>query len=156
MAGGLALIGAFWLTVSPEALSTQWFNGVVPVSSLTAKLRGIGLCLTLIATLPVLAGLNHLRRLFLLYAKGTMFSESNVCALHGLGRCLILFAIAQVFLTPAMSIALSGSNPPGERLLSVAVTVGMLEAVLVGGLLLVIAWVMGEAGKIHEDQQLTV
>ncbi|MET4575317.1 DUF2975 domain-containing protein [Ottowia thiooxydans] len=156
MVGSLVAIGAYWLVVSPETLSRQWLSGMVSVQSLTPVLRGVGLGLTLIAALPMLSGLNHLRRLFLLYAEGTMFGELNVQALRGLGRCLILFSIVQMLFTPAMALALSAGNPPGERLLSVGVTVGMLEAALVGGLLLVIAWVMNEARKIDEEQQLTV
>lgn len=156
MAGTLVVIAAYWLMVSPETLSRQWLSGLVPVHTLTPALRGVGLGLTFIAALPVLSGLNHLRRLFLLYARGTMFSKSNVQALRGLGWCLIFFAIVQVLFTPAMALALSAGNPPGERLLSLGVTAGMLEAAIVGGLLLVIAWVMNEARKIDEEQQLTV
>ena len=156
MTAGVILIGIYWLTVSPETLSKDWLNGTAPVYSLTPVLRGVGLSLTLLVALPALLGLNHLRRLFLLYAQGTMFSRPNVQALRGFGRCLILLAIAQMLLTPVMALTLSIANPPGERVLSVGVSAGMLEAAFVGGLLLVIAWVMNEARKIDEEQQLTV
>lgn len=156
MTAGVILIGIYWLTASPETLSRDWLNGAAPVYSLTPVVRGVGLSLTLLVALPALLGLNHLRHLFLLYAKGTMFSRPNVLALRGFGRCLILLAIAQMLLTPVMALTLSIANPPGERVLSMGVSAGMLEAAFVGGLLLVIAWVMNEARKIDEEQQLTV
>lgn len=156
MAGGLIAIGIYWLTVGPEALSRRWLNSVTPLQLLTPLLRAVGLGLTLLAALPALLGLNHLRRLFLLYAEGVMFDESNVQALRGMGWSLILLAMGQALLTPAMALALSVGNPPGQRLLSVEVSAGMVQAVFAGGVLLVIAWVMNEARKIDEELQLTV
>ena len=156
MVAALAIIASYWLTVDPETLSMQWLGGVAPVYVLTPLLRVACLGLTLVAALPVLLALKHLRRLFLLYAGGTMFSELNVKALRGLGWSLILFALIQVFFEPVMGLVLSMSNPPGERVLNVGIGAGMLIAAFIGSVLLVIARVMNEARKIDEEQQLTV
>lgn len=156
MAALLTAIAAYWLTVTPDTLSRQWLGAMAPVHALTPLLRCIGFSLTMMAAVPVLLALKHLRHLFLLYAKGTMFSESNVQALSQLGSCLILFAVVQAFFEPVMGLMLSIGNPPGQRMLSVSVSAGMLVAAFIGGVLLVIAWVMNEARKIDEERQLTV
>lgn len=153
---GPVVAGVYWLTAGAQALSISWLDGVVPIHALTPFLRIVCFGLTLLAALPLLRGLNHLRRLFLLYANGTMFGEPNVAALRGFGQSLILFAVAQALFRPVIAVALSAGNPPGARVLSIEVTTGMVVAGFVGGVLLVIAWVMDEARMIDEEQQLTV
>ncbi|MNY55058.1 hypothetical protein D3C86_1910030 [compost metagenome] len=85
-----------------------------------------------------------------------MFGERNVTALRGCGWSMILFSVAQVLVDPAVALALSAGNPPGERAITVGISAGMVVAAVVGGVLLVIAWVMDEARKINDEQQLTV
>lgn len=137
-------------------LSGRWLGEISPIERLTPIMRLIGFALTLMAEMPVFLGLNSLRRLFLLYSEGTMFGERNVAALRNLGLSLIFFGVAQLLLNPLLSLALTFGNAPGRRVVTVGISSGVVVAAIVGGVLLVIAWVMDEARKTHEEQSLTV
>ncbi|KGD88147.1 hypothetical protein JL37_26595 [Achromobacter sp. RTa] len=156
MAGAVALVVIYWATLDLATLNAKWMDGVATVPSFPPLLRGACLALSLGLAWPVLLGLVHLRRLFRLYAAGVMFGERNVAALRGFGLSLALFAVAQLLYTPIMALTISSGNPPGQRLISVGIDAGVMVAAVAGGVLMVIAWVMDEARKINEDQQLTV
>ena len=127
---GIVLLGSalYWFLVDPVTLSSEFLNSVVPVYSLIPALRLACLALTLMAAIPLILGLSHLRRLFLLYAAGVMFGEKNVTALRGLGNALLLFSIAQVLFVPVLALVLSASNPAGERVVSVGISSGIVIA----------------------------
>ncbi|MEM7442009.1 MAG: DUF2975 domain-containing protein [Pseudomonadota bacterium] len=120
--------------------------GAIP---LPAKLLALA-----VAAIPVglgIYGLYWLRQLFGLYQIGQVFTVAN-------SHCLKIFAWTQIIsgaLMPvigaAMSVITSWHNPPGQRVLAITVSSHTVGTVVFGLLILVIAWVMGEAARVADE-----
>ncbi|MEM7225943.1 MAG: DUF2975 domain-containing protein [Pseudomonadota bacterium] len=131
------------------ALESQWGPpGELPIFS-----RVLGFLVSMIPTALVIYGLSRLRRLFRLYEAGEIFSADAA-------RCLKQFAIAvmlQAVLRPlsgaVLSVVVTFHNPPGQRMLTVGLGGGEYAALLLGGLMLVIAWIMGEGARIADENR---
>ena len=63
--------------------------------------------------------------------------------------------LAQAILGPlssaAVFVALTYSNPPGNRQLAISLSLDNYVALIVGGVLLAVAWVMVEATRIADE-----
>ena len=154
MVGLPASLGLAWaypelLGSAYPALESQWGPpGAVPWTS-----RVLGFLVTMVPTGVVIYGLLCLRRLFRLYEAGEIFSADAA-------RCLKRFAVAvtlQALLRPlagaAISVIVTFHHPPGERMLTLSLGGGEYAALLLGGLLLVIAWIMGESARIADENR---
>ena len=101
-------------------------------------------------------GLRRLRDLFGYYENGLVFTEQNVDCFRSLGRGLIAWVICNVGRNMLLSIVLTLSNPPGQRLIAIGLYSADFVGIFVGIIILIIAWVMDEARKIQEDQALII
>ncbi len=163
MMSALCLIGMVGLPLSlalawayPELLGSAYpaFEGLWgEPGSLPIVSRVIGFLVSMIPTGVLIFGMARLRRLFHLYQTGDIFNADA-------SRCLKLFAITvmlQAVLGPlagaAHSVIVTFHNPPGERVLSLSLGSGEFAALLLGGLLLVIAWIMGESAKVADENR---
>ncbi|HEY1406490.1 MAG TPA: DUF2975 domain-containing protein [Spirochaetota bacterium] len=97
-----------------------------------------------------------LARLFHLYEKGEILSARNVQCFKRLGQLIIARAIAGILYTPLISLALSITNPPGQRQLSLGLTSEIIGTFLVGTVILVVSWVMDEGRAINDEQKLVI
>jgi len=118
---------------------------------LTVSGRIGGALVTAVPVGVMVYGLWQARALFQMFAAGRIFTEAAA-------RRLQIFAatvLAQAALGPLSSagllLAFSYSNPPGQRLLGFALSINDCIALIVGGLLLAIAWVMREAARIADE-----
>ena len=72
----------------------------------------------------------------------------------------VIMDIAQAILGPitsaVLSVALTYNNPPGNRQLAISLSLDNYVAVIVGGVLLAVAWVMVEATRIADDHAAIV
>lgn len=159
----LCLIGMVGLPIS---LALGWWypqilGGPYPASEglwgapddLPALNRLLGFLVSMIPAGILMFGLARLRAMFGLYQAGEIFSI-------GSARCLKQFAatvLLQVLLAPlagaAHSVIVTFDNPPGERMLTLSFGSAEYSAILLGGLLLVIAWVMGEGAKLADENR---
>jgi hypothetical protein len=73
-----------------------------------------------------------------------------------LGYILIAEAIANPIHGALLSIALTLHNLPGQRMLSIGLSSRDLTGAIMGGIVLVISWVMDEGRKLEEEQTLTI
>lgn len=151
------VVTLYWLAF--DHLPEDMVAGVLPGDTL----RPLGLMpclLALAACLPPTAALVRgfalLRRLFGLYGRGRVFSQDVVDCYRRLGRTLLCWGATLFLQTPLLALALSSANPPGRHVISVGIGTGELTAVFLGGLALLISWVMDEGRKLDEEQSLTV
>jgi len=101
-------------------------------------------------------GLLTLSRLFLLYEKGVYFSMKNVELFKCLGLALLFWVPASVFYNSLLSVIVSASNPVGERLLVVSFRYEELAFLLMGGVVILISWIMDEGRKLEDEQAHTI
>ncbi|XPS84934.1 conserved uncharacterized protein, DUF2975 [Desulfosarcina variabilis str. Montpellier] len=123
---------------------------------LPASARLMGFAAVMIPTGVAMTGAFYLMRLFKLYEQGEIFKLNNVHCYKKLSRVLIWWFIAGILCRSLLTTALTLHHPPGQRMISFGLTSTDLTTLLVGLILMVIAWVMEEGRKLQEDQDLTV
>lgn len=104
----------------------------------------------------IIYALMRLKTLFLLYERGSIFTEENVQCFRSLGRALILWVGCDIVNRTLLGIVLTLDNPPGKRLLVIGLDGGDFTGTFVGIAVLTISWVMDEARKMQEEQALII
>lgn len=156
------------LVVIPVAVFLYWvfFNHlpegfhtdlpVTPTQELSLSQLILG---GLVSFLPVgvtLYGLVTLKALFRLYADAIMFSAENVKYFRRLGYVFIAWVMANAIFTPLIGLIITSANPAGKKALVVQFGIVDLFTLIIGGIILVIAWVMNEGRKLEDEQAHTV
>lgn len=172
----------FLLTAYPLFIFSQWFlldwepfkslvregliftpiaapEGAINLASVlfTPLTKMIWLTGILIGSAPFFLGLLILKKLFTSYKMGVIFSLQNAEKYKYIGWLFLINA----FLTAPLSqmfgiLAVTLSNPPGHRYISVSFGTPNGEAIFCGILILCISWVMAEGYKLQEEQSLTI
>lgn len=99
-------------------------------------------------------GLQVLARLFRLYENGIIFAKANVDCFNRLGRAMIIWMGCHFLSNSLISTVLTLHHPPGQRMITVGLEGSDFGALFVGGIVLTVTWVMDEARKIKEDQEM--
>lgn len=124
---------------------------------LTPFARSLGMLGDGIALLPFILGIIWVKRLFQNYRQNNIFSLENALLYKRLAWLFILDAILARPLSEAIHVlAVTFSNPPGQRYIAVGFGTPNLGVLLYGIVALVISWVMVEAYKLQEDKNLTI
>lgn len=124
---------------------------------LNLEYRLVALGGALFSQLPLYLGYYILRRLFSLYRVGTIFGASTVLCYRRLGYLIIAASAFFIPIGEGINImALTLSNPPGSRVLSIGFGTPGLEMILMGLMIIVISWIMDEGRKIEEERSYTV
>jgi hypothetical protein len=151
--GGLMVALVFYggphLRVGPASLQITTMldgetAGTVPTGDLPLVTRlGMSAC-AFLAMSPAIFILWHLRGLFALYAGGTVFAGENAARLRAVGVWLIVNAVAP-FASHQIAVLTGGIDRAWFHAVS-------LEALVLGGMLFVIARVVDLGREIEQDQ----
>ena len=101
-------------------------------------------------------GLLNIRKLFLFYKEGTIFSFEHVSIFKKIAKALVLWVVLSMIYESAKSVIFSIGNPPGSRVLEVGFSSAEITTLLVGGITFLIACVMDEGRILDEENKLTV
>lgn len=154
------LVIAFWL--APLALTSQGVNFGIPqgtkiLHSLSWSEKGTGFLISLVPNLLTVAVIYCLARLFALYEQGKIFVVESSRYLRRVGFLLLIGnIISPLIVNPLMQAVMTMHNPTGQRYASITFGTNDLYNIFVALLIILISWIMTEACKIHEEQQLTV
>ena len=153
--GGMGLAAAYaavWLT--PGWLDTiaarEFLNPDVAITS-SPLLRALAGLVSAIPLGLVLYGLWQIRHLFALFGSGRYFTVEGSRYLLRFGAALLLAAPAGIATRAIASVLLTMQNPEGSRQLVVQAGSNDYFGVVVGGLLLVVGWVMREAARMDRE-----
>lgn len=117
----------------------------------------IGIMASLLGILPILLGLIILKTIFQNYRRGEIFNITNARQYKYLGYLLFLDALVTKPLSGLLQVlAITLTNSPGHRYLSIGFGTPNLEALFCGVLVIVISWVMVEGYKLQEDQKFII
>ncbi|AFM24101.1 DUF2975 domain-containing protein [Desulfomonile tiedjei] len=151
------VVAAFWVFFNQVYSSLRMVPLPVRVDhDLSGLTRLLAFSADLIPLAATIYGLLRLRDLFGLYENGLIFTERNVHCFRSLGRTLLVWVGCDIVRYSILSVVLTLENPPGQRLLVVGINSGELAGVFTAIVVLIISWVMEEARKLREDQQLIV
>ena len=116
--------------------------------------RYSALLIEMISISVVVYGLLRLRELFSLYENGMIFTEKNVVCFRSMGWTLIVWTICNLIKDTLLSHVLPNDPPFPAHYMPIPIHLADVACIFVGIITIIIAWVMDEARKIHEDQSL--
>lgn len=124
----------------------------VPLSGNVPLVYRLGaLAFDLIPTSLVIWALIELRRLFLFYAQGQVFSEGALTALNRVAMLMFVETLVAFVMQAPETYLLSLANPPGHHQVSLGIGSNDVAFLFMAGVVLVIARVMAEARRVSEE-----
>lgn len=149
------LYGGVWLFADhyPQQLSRHSFE---IVGGFTPLMKFLAFCASMIKGGVLMCGIRVLAELFGLYEKNIFFSAESVACFRKLSRILIWWVAAGIVVTPLTTVILTMNNPPGDHHLQISFQSADLTALIVGGVLRIIAEVMEDGRRLREEIELTV
>jgi len=135
---------------TPEGLLTLGDVMWTPLSKL------IFVASNIVGALSFFLSLFVLKSIFKNYRKGEIFTRKNALSYRSLGLLSFLDALLAPLSDTLMILAVTLSNEPGHRYLSLSFGTPSFDAFFTGAIVIVISWVMGEASRLQEDQHLTI
>lgn len=150
-------LAAYWLFFNqlPEEVVRESFAASVSRTQ-PPYIRCLAFLAGMIPAGALMYAVSGLRRLFGLYMQGRIFTGDNVRCFRRIGYALIWWAGASFVHIPLSSVIMSLENGPGKRMLTVALSSDQAINLLLGGVVLLVSWVMDEGRKLEEDRALTI
>lgn len=149
----------YWIFINhlPETLITvnTHSNSLIPFK-LAVKLQLIGFTVSLLPLSALTYGLVNIRKIFSFYQRGVIFTFNHVRLFRNTAKALLLWVVFSMIYESAKSVLFSIGNPPGNRIISVGFTSAEFTTLVVGGVVIIIAWVMDEGRILNEENELTV
>lgn len=134
-------------------------EGYVNLSNIswTPLLKLLGFCAELIAVSPFLVSLFFLKKLFVHYRNGEIFTKRNAILYRKLGLLYLIDALFIKSLSETLIVlAVTLTNPPGHRYLSISFGTPNLSSLFYGVLIIIVSWIMSEANKLHDEHKFTI
>ena len=149
----------FWIFINhiPQSFITVNMPAKLLVPhELSIWLRLWGLLASLLPLFAQIYALLNLRELFAYYKQGVIFTYRHVQCFRNIGRALLLWVACSMVYETVSTFLFSWGNPPGQRILMIGFSGADFTALIIGSLVLVIAWVMDVGRQLNEEQALTV
>ena len=142
----------------PDVLITKNITTSIPLveNYLPVQWRLVGFVVGLFPLSALIWGLINIRRLFVYYREGSVFSFEHVRIFRKTATALIWWVFLSIIYESAKSILFSMGNPPGQRVVSVGFSSSDFTTLFVAGMVYVIAWVMDEGRIMAEEQRLII
>lgn len=134
-------------------------EGFVKLSKIqwTPILQFLGCVSEFIGRLPFFVSLWFLIGIFQNYKKGKIFNYENALLYRKIGWVCFFDALFIKSLSKTLLIlTVTFTNPPGHRYITISFGTPNLTAIFYGMIVIVISWVMLEACKISEENELIV
>ncbi len=111
----------------------------------------VGAAVTAVPVGVMLYGMWQVRALFVDFAEGRVFTLQTARRLRDFAAAVLAQTVLGPLSSTALLIAFTISNPPGSRQLGIAFSINDYIALIVGGVLLAVAWAMSEATRIADE-----
>ncbi len=153
------MVIATWLgaiTIPLSYLSFVRLPVEVDIQSLRFMVRALACMVEMIPTLIVMMSFYYLIQLFTLYSKNNIFGIQNVLFIKKIGYTLIAQVAASLVTQPLLSLVLTMDAPSGGHIIAVGFGSDELSNMIIGGIVVLISWIMEEGRKLEEDKELTI
>lgn len=150
--------GLAWIWVYTGNIPETWINqhSFKITGGFTPLMCFLGFIVSMIKGAIIMYGLWVLRKLFGYYKMKIFFNRDTVACFKRISLALIWWVIAGIITDPLLSIILTMNNPEGQRAVAISFQSADLTALVVGGVLSVIARVMDSGRKLQEEIELTI
>ena len=129
---------------------------ILNLNHISFKLKVVGLISSLLPLSALIYGVNNIRKLFLLYKEGIIFSSEQVKLFKKIARALVLWILFSVIYDSIKSVIFTWNNPEGSRLLSISFNTNQIGILIISVIIFVIAWIMDEGRVVYEENKFTV
>lgn len=126
------------------------------VGGITPLMQILAFFTSMIKGSVLMYGVGILISLFKLYEKGIFFNSASVSCFKKLSAVLIWWVIAGILVTPLTTMILTMNNPPGRHVVQISLQSADLTALIIGGILRIIAGVMEDGQRLQKEMELTV
>lgn len=131
-------------------------SGLPFVLPLSLWSRGLGFVVSMIPATVDMVVLWYLIKLFSLYARGDVFTATNVRYIRRVGVAMLIGQALNPFYQSLLTIAITLGNPKGQRMISLGIGSSNLSEIVTAIMIIVVAWIMDEARKLQEEQALVI
>lgn len=147
------MLAAMWMTFDLWAAGHPELAGIQPVQDpMPTPVLAAGFLISMLPGGIAMFAAWRLRALFSLYAEGRIFTADNSRCLKHFAMAVMAIAVVKPVATALLSVVLTLANPPGERMMMLRFGSPELTILFIGGVFLIIAWVMEEGRTMAEDQ----
>lgn len=129
---------------------------MLPLSQLSPMVKFCGFLVNLLPVAIAMAALSWLRKLFLAYERLVFFSSECVRYFRNMGWTLLAGQLLYPFYCALISLTLTLTNPPGQRMISIAFGLHQAAMLTIALAMLLISWIMDEGKKLQEEQEATI
>lgn len=157
--GALAELALIWVWLSPGLVETlvvpRLGLGMVP-ASLDGWSRAAGLAVSMLPMAVLGYLLHQAYLLFDGYRLGNVFTDAAPIRLRRIGTLMCVLAVLRPLTTTLLGIVLTMGNPPGQRIVSIGLSIDDYMIAAFGGLILAIGQVMVEAKRLADENRQIV
>lgn len=160
---GIAIVpvyyASYWFLIDHIASPLMTVNtSSTPIATqeLPITLQAAGFISSLLPLTVLIYVLLNLRKIFLFYKEGIIFSFEHVVLFKKIAKLLAIWVLLSVAYESVKSVLFSLGNPVGERILSVGFGSEELMVIVVATFVYVIAWVMDEGRVLAEENKMTI
>lgn len=154
--GALAELALAWVWLSPDYV--QAF--VVPhlglggaAVSLDRVTRALGFAVSMLPLSVLFYALHQAYELFDGYRLGRILNADAPVRLRRIGFAMLVLAVLRPLANTLLGCVLTASNPEGQRILAIQLTIDDYMIAAFGGLILAIGHAMAEAARIADDHR---
>jgi len=154
--GALAELVLGWVWLDPARVSSLVVPQIgitgVPVH-LDGATRAAGFAVSMVPMLVLIYILHQAYALFDAYRLGNVFSADAAVRLRRIGLGMIGLGFLRPITLTALGYVLTAANPPGQKILSIGVSIDDYMIAAFGGLILAIGHVMVEAKRLADENK---
>lgn len=122
----------------------------------TPLMKALGFASSMLPGAASMYGLACLAGLFGRFGRGEVFSAGATALIRRLGWTLLAVQGLRVLHGSLTTLILTMDNPPGRHMVSVGLDSATLTETLTGVVVILASWVMDEARKLKEEQDLVI
>ena len=139
---------------SPDAI-IKLNNTELTFDQVTPLIRMIAIAILVVVGSLLIKAFHHLKKLFILFGSGEIFTKGTVQEIRNLGYLLLFWAGANVLISIAEFAVLVIANLNDSSSLFLEPS-GFALPLFVGFVVLVVSRIMDEGRKLQEDSELTI
>jgi hypothetical protein len=137
-------------------LGLGWGQPPFMAGQVTGTMKALGFAASMLPGAASMYCFACLARLFQRFGQGEMFTQSVVGLIRRIGVAVLATQALRILQGPLVSLILTMDNPPGQHMLTLGLDSASLSESVTGVIIILTSWIMDEARKLREEQELVI